>query len=145
MNCNYYLTVLIKINISFAGSDTYNCEFLIEIPSTMDTSTLSEKFYMKYVPWRIHTEISSKCPEYLGIYLICDKQIDFGLRVNFSIKLDSIVDKQHEVSYKDVYVFTSKSDAWGWSEFVTLSDLQVREKGLMRNGMIAVKLSATFI
>lgn len=101
---------------------------------------------MKSVPWYISAEVLEKNPDHLGLFLgrgEYDKSIS---KVNYSLMLISNIDKKFEISYPTTTrVFTKKNETWGWPKFVKFSDLIAKEKGLLTDGKITVKVSAKFV
>lgn len=141
--------VLFILNVLFVldTDDTYICEFCLKAPLTqVDGTTKSEKFYMNNIPWFLTTYVPMGHPDYLSIRLNCDVAVEFSFKFNFSVKIISIVNKKHDISYgpfETKFPFINKFV--GLVKFVELDDLHDKAKGLMKNGMITVKIKAKFI
>lgn len=101
---------------------------------------------MKNIPWYILAEVSEEKPDHVGIFLGCNGCDELTSKVNFSLRLISLIEKKYEISCPaTTHFFTKKLKTWGWSQFVKLSELNDKEKGLLTDGEIRVKLSATFV
>lgn len=109
----------------------------------------SEPFFMKNIAWRLMAELKANNLTHLGLFLHCDDDgDDFKHEVNSTLKLISSVNKKYDISRGGTVDTYSPDDldlTWGWTEFVSLADLNDEKKGLMKNGMITVKLSANFV
>lgn len=117
------------------------------MPEGEGSSVFSATFYMKNVPWQIEATLRSP---FVGFYLRCnDKNVPFSHKLTYSLTLISSVDKAHDVPFHNTAankIFSSSdTKAWGWKDFVTVADLNNKEKGLMINSKVVVKFEVKFV
>lgn len=106
----------------------------------------SATFLMKKIQWFISIEVSRDHPDYLGIFLYRNEKAELPrIKVNFSLKLTSNDDEEQDISKGPATNLFISNDGYGWPEFVKLSDLKDKTKGLMVDGKVTVKVTASFV
>lgn len=100
---------------------------------------------MKNVPWFVTVTWAKEDCCHLGIYLDCvAKGNPKGLKVEFVLKLISHIDKKHNVTCSFRHDFGLSDKSFGEIHFVCVDDLDDEGKGLLKDGLMTVKLTATF-
>lgn len=128
----------------FADSCSFEGIFSLKAPLTRGYK-YAEVFYMRNVPWKMYVQVKETNLENLCIYLHCyDVSTKYEHKAIVSFKLISSVDKKYDVTRTTkLHKFSSKDClSYGPSNFVSIADLKDEKKGLMKNGIIRVKVCA---
>lgn len=109
----------------------------------------SEKFYVNSIPLSIGM-FQQKCKKdndlYLSILFLRHDNSVAPHKFEFSFRLTSTVDASHDVSRGPMaHTILSSKHSFGVINFLSWTDLNDPEKGLMKDGNIAVEITVKYL
>lgn len=100
---------------------------------------------MSNVLWKINI-VNNKSD--LGVHLRCvDAKRSFSGKVTFTLKLVSGVGKEFDITRSTTRESGKRlfHNSWGWSEFVSLAELNNETKGYLMDGKVKIEVDAKIV